>query len=72
MSTEIIKKVLEQLMEQSTTKGSSAVYHCSHYKVAVEALSKKSRGQFLGWVGIYSNCKDERVFREINSMLLNE
>lgn len=72
VSTEIIKKVLEQLMEEGTTKDSSAVYHCSHYKVAVEARSKESWGQFLGWVGIHSNSKDEMIFREINSTFLND
>lgn len=62
VSTEIIKKVLEQLMEQGTAKDSSAVHHCSHYKVAMEAGSKKSWGQILGWVGIYSNSKDELLW----------
>lgn len=71
VSTEIIKKVLKQLMEEGTTTDSSAVYQCAHYKVAVEARSKKSWGQFLVWVGTYSNSKYETIFREINSILLN-
>lgn len=68
VSTEIIKKVLEPLMEQGTTKGSSAVYHCSHYQVALEAHSENRGGQFLGWVGIYCRAKDE-IFKEINAVL---